>query len=85
MAETHVPVRVLPSGKVYRQMFDAEVQLVHSLQSSKKAIARLPPLPCPKAGPHQVQPPTDLLTPRQKSWIVGKPNDYSTENPVTYR
>nr|CAB3228335.1 coiled-coil domain-containing protein 180-like [Phallusia mammillata] len=43
MAEIKMPVRVLQSGKVYRQMFDAEVQLMKKLESSKnnKPLASL--------------------------------------------
>lgn len=84
MAEARVPVRVLPSGKVYRQMFDAEVQLVNSLETSKPTRSRFPALPISNSIPQQTRP-GDVLTDRQKSWVVGMPNDYSTENPVRYR
>ncbi|XP_039268958.2 coiled-coil domain-containing protein 180-like isoform X2 [Styela clava] len=88
MSEVRVPVRVLPSGKVYRQMFDAEVQLVKSLQARKPEKHRLPPLQLStETAQHSrdLKSSGNILTERQRSWMIGMPNDYATENPVKYR
>lgn len=87
MSQVRVPVRVLPSGKVYRQMFDAEVQLVRSLQdvkASKVDRLHLPPLTVADNETRgKIQ--TNLLSERQKVWMTRMPNDYVSENPVNHR
>ncbi|XP_075434881.1 coiled-coil domain-containing protein 180 isoform X3 [Ascaphus truei] len=81
-------VRVVPSGKVYRQIFDAEVQLVRSLGETRARAAqhgtsldsgKLPlirDMDTHTAG---------LLSDRQRLWVDSMPYNYLTENPVSYR
>ncbi|XP_039363067.1 coiled-coil domain-containing protein 180 isoform X5 [Mauremys reevesii] len=82
-------VRVVPSGKVYRQIFDDEVHLVRSLEEVRNKAeqhkfpmnsGRIPVVRdlgmCAGKG---------LLSHRQKKWVEGMPNDDFTENPVLYR
>ncbi|KAI8518615.1 hypothetical protein Bbelb_046320 [Branchiostoma belcheri] len=88
MAETQAapPVRVAPSGKVYRQIFDAEVQLVKSYDKAKEKPRATPTsglLPLVHEG--RATTGTGILTARQKTWIEGMPNDSTIENPVLYR
>ncbi|XP_066293451.1 coiled-coil domain-containing protein 180-like [Branchiostoma lanceolatum] len=88
MAETQAapPVRVAPSGKVYRQIFDAEVQLVKSYDKVKEKPRASPTsglLPLVHEG--RATTGTGILTARQKTWIEGMPNDSTIENPVLYR
>lgn len=81
-----VKVRVLQSGKVYRQMFDAEVQLVKSLQlTTSKRQTNLETQKLPVLKTHYSKNNTGLLNDRQKLWTRGMPNDSTTENPVLYR
>uniref|UniRef100_A0A8C0GMV9 Coiled-coil domain containing 180 n=1 Tax=Chelonoidis abingdonii TaxID=106734 RepID=A0A8C0GMV9_CHEAB len=82
-------VRVVPSGKVYRQIFDDEVHLVRSLEEVRNKAeqhkfpmnsGRIPVVRdlgmCAGKG---------LLSHRQQKWVEGMPNDDFTENPVLYR
>ena len=99
MTEVKAPVRVLQSGKVYRQMFDAEVQLMKSLDASKlrQSHTSMHKVKFPdiqKKTPDQSQSnltnaslvtPPSMLSDRQKTWTEGMPNDAVTENPVLYR
>ncbi|XP_074150124.1 coiled-coil domain-containing protein 180 isoform X2 [Sminthopsis crassicaudata] len=81
-------MKTVRSGKVYRQIFDDEVQLVRSLANSrKKAVEQVGPL---KSGKipllRNFEIPTgQLLSPRQRMWAEALPNDKSIENPVLYR
>ena len=99
MTEVKAPVRVLQSGKVYRQMFDAEVQLMKSLDANKLRHSQtaLPKISFPDIQGKSVEQSKgnitnasltssiNLLTGRQKTWTEGMPNDATTENPVLYR
>ncbi|XP_058842922.1 coiled-coil domain-containing protein 180-like isoform X1 [Acipenser ruthenus] len=81
-------VHVVRSGKVYRQLFDAEVQLVKalgearsksypygvSLDSGKIPLVR--DLDTAAGG---------ILSQRQRQWVQEMPNNTSTENPVLHR
>ncbi|XP_062929635.1 coiled-coil domain-containing protein 180 [Mobula hypostoma] len=81
-------VHVVPSGKVYRQIFDAEVQLVRSLgETRRKSLCpdisfgngRIPII-------RNLDTPTGhILSQRQRSWMEGLMNDGYTENPVLRR
>ncbi|XP_072096314.1 coiled-coil domain-containing protein 180 isoform X2 [Mobula birostris] len=81
-------VHVVPSGKVYRQIFDAEVQLVRSLgETRRKSLCpdiffgngRIPII-------QNLDTPTGhILSQRQRSWMEGLMNDGYTENPVLRR
>ncbi|XP_078489424.1 coiled-coil domain-containing protein 180-like [Ciona intestinalis] len=100
MAEIKMPVRVLQSGKVYRQMFDAEVQLIKSLEASKtrkketstkpggvqlpNIIENKPEISHPEKHKSKLTA-ANILSERQKTWTEGMPNDSVTENPVFYR
>ncbi|XP_056009695.1 coiled-coil domain-containing protein 180-like isoform X3 [Ostrea edulis] len=93
MAET-ASMRVVPSGKIYRQMFDAQVQLQRSLSKVKSREAntaardRSPErqstaIPVVKLSKEDVA--HGLLTERQQTWADGFPNDPYVENPVLHK
>ncbi|XP_065734855.1 LOW QUALITY PROTEIN: coiled-coil domain-containing protein 180 [Phocoena phocoena] len=81
-------VTQIPGGKVYQQIFEAEVQLVHSLASTRKrAMERSM---APKDGRKLLMTKMDIregemMSPRQRKWAHSLPNDWVTENPVLYR
>ncbi|XP_033116151.1 coiled-coil domain-containing protein 180-like [Anneissia japonica] len=87
IADTHPPCKVIPSGKVYRQIFDAEVQLVNALEkaklNSKKTIPKDDGVPLVKENRKNMC--ERPLNKRQMLWIESKPNDDKSENPVLYR
>ncbi|XP_075415622.1 coiled-coil domain-containing protein 180 [Tenrec ecaudatus] len=81
-------VTQVPHGKVYQQIFEAEVQLVRSLAASRKQAVEH------SVGPKSGQTPWmkkvdvlegEMLSPRQRKWMNSLPNDGATENPVLYR
>ncbi|XP_067397987.1 coiled-coil domain-containing protein 180 [Emydura macquarii macquarii] len=82
-------VRVVPSGKVYRQIFDDEVHLVHSLEEMRnKAVQHKFPMNSgriPVVRDLEMCAGKGLLSRRQHKWVEGMPNDDFTENPVLYR
>ncbi|XP_069332709.1 coiled-coil domain-containing protein 180 [Eulemur rufifrons] len=76
------------NGKIYQQIFEAEVQLIHSLAISRKQAAEhcVPP----KSGRTPLMkkveiPEGEIMSPRQQKWAHSLPNDWVTENPVLYR
>ncbi|XP_020837652.1 coiled-coil domain-containing protein 180 isoform X2 [Phascolarctos cinereus] len=81
-------MKTVQSGKVYRQIFNNEVQLLRSLANSrKKAVEHAGSL---KSGKiplirNSEIPTGQLLSPRQRKWAQALPNDKSVENPVLYR
>ncbi|XP_070532747.1 coiled-coil domain-containing protein 180-like [Ptychodera flava] len=81
--------RVVPSGQIYRQIFDAEVQLVKEYEKVKGARkdpnmeVKTQNIPLVKDGRKNMG--ESLLNERQKTWIESVPNDALTENPVIYR
>ncbi|XP_054440931.1 LOW QUALITY PROTEIN: coiled-coil domain-containing protein 180 [Pteronotus mesoamericanus] len=81
-------VTEVPSGKVYQQIFEAEVQLVRSLATSRKQnVERSMTL---KNGSKPLMKKVDIpegetMSPRQRKWMHSLPNDWVTENPVLYR
>ncbi|XP_069465431.1 coiled-coil domain-containing protein 180 [Ambystoma mexicanum] len=81
-------VHVVPSGKVYRQIFDAEVQLVRSLGEARcRSIHFVRPLDrgkIPLVGVLETRA-GGQLSHRQQLWVESMPNDGFTENPVFYR
>ncbi|XP_030063612.1 coiled-coil domain-containing protein 180 isoform X2 [Microcaecilia unicolor] len=84
VGESHV----VPSGRVYRQIFDAEVQLVRSLREARtRAAHHVFPLESFRIPlVRDVETRTGaLLSPRQQVWTESMPNDWFTENPVFYR
>ncbi|XP_033732294.1 coiled-coil domain-containing protein 180-like isoform X1 [Pecten maximus] len=91
MADTAPPVRVVPSGKVYRQMFDAQVQLTRTLSKMKredtqKTLDRQSTnvgIPLVRLKRDEVT--HGLLTERQRTWADGFPNDPYVENPVLHK
>ncbi|XP_049623618.1 coiled-coil domain-containing protein 180 [Suncus etruscus] len=77
-----------PTGKIYQQIFEAEVQLVHSLAISRRqAVERsLTGKGVKKPLMEKMDvPPGKIMTPRQQRWTHSLPNDGITENPVFYR
>ncbi|XP_043845466.1 coiled-coil domain-containing protein 180 [Dromiciops gliroides] len=81
-------MKTVRSGKVYRQIFDDEVQLVRSLANSRKKAVEHPG--SLKSGKiplirNSETPIGHLLSPRQRMWAQALPNDKSVENPVLYR
>ncbi|XP_076436919.1 coiled-coil domain-containing protein 180-like isoform X2 [Babylonia areolata] len=94
-------MRVVPSGKVYRQMFDAQLQLSRSLskvtrkEKTLPALVKvgqvpassLPSLPVSAPVVHLAREDTKhgLLTSRQQTWVDAFPNDPYVENPVLYK
>ncbi|XP_045152463.1 coiled-coil domain-containing protein 180 [Echinops telfairi] len=78
----------VPNGKVYQQIFEAEVQLVRSLAASRKQAVEHSV--APKSGQKPWMKKVDvlegeMLSPRQRKWMNSLPNDGATENPVLYR
>ncbi|KAM9206500.1 coiled-coil domain-containing protein 180 [Dugong dugon] len=76
------------NGKVYQQIFEAEVQLVQSLAASRKRAVEHSM--SPKSGKTPVMkkvevPEGEMLSPRQQKWVHSLPNDWVTENPVLYK
>ncbi|XP_039712072.1 coiled-coil domain-containing protein 180 [Pteropus medius] len=81
-------VTQVPSGKVYQQIFEAEVQLVQSLAASRKPAAERSMTPKNGSKPliKKVDiPEGEMMSPRQRKWVHSLPNDWITENPVLYR
>ncbi|XP_066223707.1 coiled-coil domain-containing protein 180 [Saccopteryx leptura] len=78
----------VPNGKVYQQIFQAEVQLVHSLEASRKRDAEHSRTPKNGSKPLMKKvdiPEGEMMSPRQRKWMHSLPNDWVTENPVLYR
>ncbi|XP_077986671.1 coiled-coil domain-containing protein 180-like [Glandiceps talaboti] len=81
--------RVVQSGQIYKQIFDAEVQLVKEYEKIQEK--RTDPddkvqsqtIPLVKEGRQNMG--ESLLNERQQTWIESMPNDAMTENPVIYR
>ncbi|XP_054973800.1 coiled-coil domain-containing protein 180 isoform X5 [Pan paniscus] len=81
-------VTQVPNGKAYQQIFQAEVQLVHSLAATRKRAAersvtlksgRIPMM-------KKVETPEgEVMSPRQQKWMHSLPNDWIMENPVLHR
>ncbi|XP_052788439.1 coiled-coil domain-containing protein 180-like [Mya arenaria] len=89
MAETK-SMRVLPSGKIYRQMFEAQVQLNRSLTkiqrdstSGTRTTQTLANIPVVHLSKDEVE--HGILGERQRTWADGFPNDPYVENPVVYK
>ena len=84
--------RVLQSGKVYRQMFDAEVQLMKSLDTTKNKVIEqsgkdvtLPSIFGDRSKSQTSLKVGSVRSERQQTWVDGMKNDYYTENPVLHR
>ncbi|XP_060126628.1 coiled-coil domain-containing protein 180 isoform X2 [Zootoca vivipara] len=81
--------RVVPSGKVYRQIFDDEINLVRTLGEARSKIAqhKLPQIPgtIPLVRDVETCSGNGFLSHRQQMWVEGMPNDDITENPVQYK
>ncbi|KAH3795781.1 hypothetical protein DPMN_149341 [Dreissena polymorpha] len=89
MAETK-SMRVVPSGKIYRQMFEAQVQLNRSLtkiQRDSTTVTKSSQLGASVPVVHLTKDDIEhgLLDERQRTWADGFPNDPFTENPVAYK
>ncbi|XP_069603752.1 coiled-coil domain-containing protein 180 [Ranitomeya imitator] len=80
-------VHVVPSGKVYRQIFDAEVQLVRSLGEARTRGAqhggRFDSGKIPLIRDEDTHS-AGLLSARQRRWVDSMPYDGFTENPAVY-
>ncbi|NP_001414613.1 coiled-coil domain-containing protein 180 isoform X1 [Rattus norvegicus] len=76
------------NGKVYQQIFHAQVQLVQSLAATRKRAAEHSETPKNVKTPMMKKVPLpegETMTPRQRKWVHSLPNDGVTENPVLYR
>ncbi|XP_057647171.1 coiled-coil domain-containing protein 180 [Chionomys nivalis] len=76
------------NGKVYQQIFQAEVQLVQALAATRKRAAEHSGTPKNVKTPMMKKvafPEGETMTPRQRKWVHSLPNDWVTENPVLYR
>ncbi|BFZ20283.1 hypothetical protein BsWGS_23322 [Bradybaena similaris] len=86
-------MRIVPSGKIYRQLFDAQFQLSQTLTQFTAETRNKHVEPCkhlqvaslPIIRLSQDEMKHGILTSRQKSWVAGLPNDPYTENPVMYK
>ncbi|GAB5579936.1 coiled-coil domain-containing protein 180 isoform X1 [Prionailurus iriomotensis] len=81
-------VTQVPSGKVYQQIFEAEVQLVRSLAATRKRAVESSMTPKNGRKPLMKKmdiPEGEMMCPRQRKWAHSLPNDWVTENPVLYR
>ncbi|XP_036034437.1 coiled-coil domain-containing protein 180 [Onychomys torridus] len=81
-------VSQVENGKVYQQIFQAQVQLVQSLAATRKRAAEHSGTPKNVKIPMMkkvVLPEGETMTPRQRKWVHSLPNDWVTENPVLYR
>ncbi|XP_040337687.1 LOW QUALITY PROTEIN: coiled-coil domain-containing protein 180 [Herpailurus yagouaroundi] len=81
-------VTQVPSGKVYQQIFEAEVQLVRSLAATRKRAVESSMTPKNGRRPLMKKmdiPEGEMMCPRQRKWAHSLPNDWVTENPVLYR
>lgn len=78
---------MVPSGKVYRQIFDAEVQLVRSLGEARARVTQhgvsLDSAQIPLVREETQS--AGLLSYRQRQWVDSMPYDSYTENPIVYR
>lgn len=86
MAETGT-MRVVPSGKIYRQMFEAQVQLNRSLTKVTRDATTIrghgATVPIVHLSKDDVE--HGILGERQRTWADGFPNDPYIENPVVYK
>ncbi|CAH6790355.1 Ccdc180 [Phodopus roborovskii] len=76
------------NGKVYQQIFQAQVQLVQSLAATRKRAAEHSGASKNVKMPMMKKvafPEGETMTPRQRKWVHSLPNDWVTENPVLYR
>lgn len=81
-------VSQVQNGKVYQQIFQAQVQLVQSLAATRKRAAERSETPKNVKTPMMKKVPLpegETMTPRQRKWVRSLPNDWVTENPVLYR
>uniref|UniRef100_A0A8C0WS46 Coiled-coil domain-containing protein 180 n=2 Tax=Castor canadensis TaxID=51338 RepID=A0A8C0WS46_CASCN len=81
-------VTKVQSGKVYQQIFEAEVQLVQSLAATRKRTTEhsVPSKNDRKPVMKKMEIPEGAtISPRQWKWAHSLPNDGATENPVLYR
>ncbi|XP_035294581.1 coiled-coil domain-containing protein 180 [Cricetulus griseus] len=81
-------VSQVENGKVYQQIFQAQVQLVQSLAATRKRAAEHSGTPKNVKTPMMKKvsfPEGETMTPRQRKWVYSLPNDWVTENPVLYR
>ncbi|PIK36653.1 putative coiled-coil domain-containing protein [Apostichopus japonicus] len=87
MSETQAAVRVVPSGQIYRQLFDAQAQLIKTLDKTEKRLLQKEPIsqnvPIVHEGRETMG--KSLLTDRPIKWLESQPNDGKTENPVSLR
>ncbi|XP_054853763.1 coiled-coil domain-containing protein 180 [Eublepharis macularius] len=81
--------RVVPSGKIYRQIFDDEINLVRTLGEARSKLAqhKSPQNPgrIPLVRHSERCSGNGFLSHRQQMWVEGMPNDDFTENPVLYK
>lgn len=78
-------IRVVPSGKIYRQMFEAQALLHHQLVQPKSQNTTVVKKGLPIIHTSREASAQGLLNSRQKNWLNGLPFDIYTENPVLYK
>ncbi|XP_063718344.1 coiled-coil domain-containing protein 180-like isoform X2 [Symsagittifera roscoffensis] len=93
MSET-VGMKPIQNGQMYRQIFEAEVQLVNSLATSKatRRQKRLENEDVSRVQAKKLEGDKPVVNnalvgmdERQKTWATSMPNDWKTENPVLKR
>ncbi|XP_071511232.1 coiled-coil domain-containing protein 180-like [Diadema antillarum] len=80
-------VRVVPSGHIYKQIFDAQVQLVKTLEQTDHPKQQSEPktTSIPLVHEDRTEMGKSLLPSRHIKWLESLPNNRDTENPVLYR
>lgn len=78
-------IRVVPNGKIYRQMFEAQALLHHQLTKPKSQNKSTGNKSLPFIQKSRETTEQDFLNSRQRTWLNGLPFDVYTENPVLYK
>lgn len=80
--------RLVPSGKVYRQLFEAQVQLSDALQNVKNKFQENPPQvkltdkSIPLVRESRSERGNGILTKEEAQWINSGPNESFVQNPI---
>ncbi|XP_031558023.1 coiled-coil domain-containing protein 180-like [Actinia tenebrosa] len=86
MAQSEVPTpKVVPEGQVYRQIFDAEVSLVESLEKERRSYKSKSAPVLPLVRESRSVTGHGILSRRQREWTQARLNDSYIENPVYYK
>lgn len=80
--------RLVPSEKVYRQLFEAQVQLTGALEDVKKKIKEKPPQinltdkSIPLVKESRSKRGNGILTKEEIQWMNSSPNESQVQNPI---